>query len=293
MRADTISDLRRVNSLECDRKSLCVLCVLVVNASFTSLRLKDDTDIGMHGDFARCNRRPNTRKCRIHYEIRPRRFLSRNEVVHMEEKRIFFEADGLKIEGMLKETHVEKGAVVSHPHPLYGGTMHNNVVRSVAHAYQDEGYSTLRFNFRGVENSEGDFGNGIGEQDDVKAALKALGKKHMDLAGYSFGAWVNALGLKKFEEARRLIMLSPPVSFIDFSFLEYSPKIQLVICGSRDEIAEYKKVEKMLPKWNDHAVFRVIQGADHFYSGHEDELINIIGEFLRKENRPHTLRERI
>jgi alpha/beta superfamily hydrolase len=199
----------------------------------------------------------------------------------MAEKRIFFEAEGLKIEGILEDLPAEKGLVVSHPHPLYGGTMHNNVVRAVVHAYQEEGYSTLRFNFRGVEKSEGDFGNGIGEQEDVKAALKTLGKENMDLAGYSFGAWVNALGLWKFEEAQRLIMVSPPVSVIDFSFLTYSPKIRLVICGSRDEIAEYKKVEEMLPKWNDQAVFRIVQGADHFYSGYEEELIDIVREFLR------------
>jgi alpha/beta superfamily hydrolase len=199
----------------------------------------------------------------------------------MAERRIFFEAEGLKIEGILEELPGEKGMVVSHPHPLYGGTMHNNVVRAVAHAYQEEGYSTLRFNFRGVEKSEGEFGNGIGEQGDVKAALKTLDKKSMDLAGYSFGAWVNALGLARFEEAERLILISPPVSVIDFGFLTYSPRIELVICGSRDEIAEYRKVENMLPKWNDKATLRVIDGADHFYSGYEEELADIIGEFLR------------
>jgi uncharacterized protein len=197
-------------------------------------------------------------------------------------ERIYFEANGVKLEGILADSSDDKGVVISHPHPLYGGTMHNNVVRAVAHAYQEEEYSTLRFNFRGVENSEGDFGNGLGEQEDVKAALQTLGKKNMDLAGYSFGAWVNALGLAKFEEAQRLIMVSPPVSAIDFSFLEYSPRIKLVICGSRDEIAEYKMVEKMLPKWNDQALFRVIQGADHFYSGYEEDLVDTIGEFLRK-----------
>jgi uncharacterized protein len=200
----------------------------------------------------------------------------------MAEELIFFESEGLKIEAMLEEVQGEKGVVLSHPHPLYGGTMHNNVVRALAHAYQEEGHSTLRFNFRGVEQSEGDYGNGIGEQADVQAALKTLGKETMDLAGYSFGAWVNALGLAKFEEAQRLIMVSPPVSFIDFGFLEYNPKIRLVVCGSRDEIAEYKKVEKMLPKWNDQALFRVIRGADHFYSGYEEELIDVIGAFLRE-----------
>jgi uncharacterized protein len=199
----------------------------------------------------------------------------------MAEERIFFEAKGLKLEGLLADAPGDKGVVISHPHPVYGGSMHNNVVKALAHAYQEEEYSTLRFNFRGVERSEGDFDNGVGEQEDVKAALQTLGKKNMDLAGYSFGAWVNALGLGKFEEAQRVIMVSPPVSVIDFSFLDYSPKVKLVICGSRDEIAEYKKVEKMLAKWNDQALFRVIQGADHFYSGYEEELIDIIGEFLR------------
>lgn len=199
----------------------------------------------------------------------------------MAEERIFFEAKGVKLEGLLADAPGDKGVVISHPHPLYGGSMHNNVVKAVAHAYQEEECSTLRFNFRGVERSEGEYGNGIGEQEDVKAALQTLGKKSMDLAGYSFGAWVNALGLARFEEAQRLIMVSPPVSVIDFSFLEYNPKIKLVICGSRDEIAEYKKVEEMLTKWNDQAVFRVIQGADHFYSGYEEDLIDIVGEFLR------------
>ena len=201
----------------------------------------------------------------------------------MAEERIFFEAKGVKLEGLLADAPGDKGVVISHPHPLYSGSMHNNVVKAVAHAYQEEGYSTLRFNFRGVERSEGDFGDGVGEQEDVKAALQTLGKKNMDLSGYSFGVWVNALGLAKFEEVQRLIMVSPPVSVIDFSFLEYSPRIKLVICGSRDEIADYKTVEKMLPKWNDQALFRVIQGADHFYSGYEEDLIDIVGTFLREE----------
>jgi alpha/beta superfamily hydrolase len=203
----------------------------------------------------------------------------------MAESRVQIDAGGIRIEGLLENLPGRKALVMTHPHPLYGGTMHNNVVRAVVHAYQEMSYSTLRFNFRGVEGSEGQFDNGVGEQEDVKAALSytsGIGKKHIDLAGYSFGAWVNALGIAKFGDARNLVMVSPPVSFIDFSFLEYSPKIRLVICGARDEIAEYKKVEKMVAKWNDRAVFRVIQGADHFYSGYEEELIKIIGEFLTK-----------
>ncbi len=202
----------------------------------------------------------------------------------MAEERIFFEAEGLKIEGLFENLGGEKGVVISHPHPLYGGSMHNNVVKTLAQAYREEGYSTLRFNFRGVGLSEGDYDNGKGEQQDVRAALQhlsKLGKTKIDLAGYSFGSWVNALGVNAFKEAGRLIMVSPPVDFIDFGFLEHSAKIQLVICGTLDDIAGYRTVERMLPSWNDKATFHVIEGADHFYMGYEDEIKRIVGEFLR------------
>ena len=202
----------------------------------------------------------------------------------MAEERIFFKADGLKLEGMLADFPNDKGVVISHPHPLYGGSMHNNVVKAVAQAYKEQGYSTLRFNFRGVGLSEGDYDNGNGEKRDVHAALQyltKLGKAKIDLAGYSFGSWVNALGIDVFKEAGRLIMVSPPVDFIDFGFLKCSPKIRLVICGTLDEIAGYRHVERMLPSWNNKATFRVIEGADHFYMGYEDEIRRIIGEFLK------------
>jgi len=205
----------------------------------------------------------------------------------MAEERIFLEADGLKIEGLFENLEVEKGVVISHPHPLYGGSMHNNVVKAVAQAYREQGYSTLRFNFRGVGLSEGDYDNGNGEKEDVQSALQylsKLGKTKIDLAGYSFGSWVNALGIDAFKEAGRLIMVSPPVDFIDFSFLKYSHKIQLVICGTLDDIAGCKKVEKMLPLWNREATFRVIEGADHFYLGYEDEIRSIIREFLGRSD---------
>ena len=203
----------------------------------------------------------------------------------MAEERIFLESDGLKIEGLIENIEGEKGVAISHPHPLYGGSMHNNVVKAVAHAYREQGYSTLRFNFRGVGLSEGDYDNGNGEKEDVHSALQCLtklGKTKIDLAGYSFGSWVNALGIEAFKEAERLIMVSPPVDFIDFGFLKFNPKIQLIICGTLDDIAGYRNVERMLPSWNDKATFYVIEGADHFYLGYEDEMKRIIGEFLRR-----------
>ena len=201
----------------------------------------------------------------------------------MKEEPIVFQSQGFTIEGLFENAPGERGVVVTHPHPLYGGDMHNNVVQSVVTAYLKAGYSTLRFNFRGAGRSQGAYGEGVGEQEDVKAALAYMsesGKTSIDLAGYSFGVWVNALGLHGFDQAKRTIMVSPPVNFIDFSFLEYNPKIQLVIAGSGDDIGPPGMIKSMIKKWNPEAQFHVIQGADHFYWGKTGEIERIIRDFL-------------
>ena len=129
----------------------------------------------------------------------------------------------------------------------------------------------------------GAFDKGIGEQEDVRAALaylSELGKKDIHLAGYSFGAWVNAIGLKTFEQVSRMIMVSPPVGLLDFDPVAPGSKIKLVIAGSRDDIAGVGAIEKKMPDWNPEAILRVIKGADHFYWGKTDEIETIIDEFL-------------
>jgi len=199
------------------------------------------------------------------------------------EERITFRSGALSIEGLLKRCEGSKGVVVTHPHPLYGGDMYNNVVFTLLHAYRNMGYTTLRFNFRGVGGSDGRYEEGCGEQDDVKAALDylaGLGCTCTDLAGYSFGAWVNAMGLDRYSEVKHLCVVSPPVAFLDFSGLEYSPRIGLVVSGSRDEIAPPSMIREMMGKWNPDAEFRVIEGADHFYQGYERDLDKVITGFL-------------
>jgi alpha/beta superfamily hydrolase len=163
--------------------------------------------------------------------------------------------------------------------------MHNNVVQTIISAYRLKGFTTLRLNFRGVGLSEGTHAQGIGEQEDVRSALAFLsemGKPSIDLAGYSFGAWVNALGLASFDLVKRAVMVSPPVAVIDFSFLGYSPRIKLVISGSEDDIAPPALIKKMLPKWNPEAELKVIQGIDHFYAGRAGEVASTIKAFLEK-----------
>jgi len=201
----------------------------------------------------------------------------------MAEKQIFINSGEILIEGLFDNQPGEKAVVVTHPHPLYGGDMNNNVVEAIIQAYHDKGFSTLRINFRGIGQSQGNFDNGIGEQDDIKAAISYLstnGKKQIDLAGYSFGAWVSALGLETFEKVNRLIMISPPVNFIDFTFLTSNPKIKLVITGSEDDIAGLDVIKGMLPSWNPEVEFKTIHGADHFYGGQTGKIISILNQFL-------------
>jgi alpha/beta superfamily hydrolase len=201
----------------------------------------------------------------------------------MKEERVFIQTGKMKIECLLDNVPGKKAVIVTHPHPLYGGDMNNSVVAAVVKAYRSKRYTTLRFNFRGVGQSEGNYDEGIGEQADVRAGLlylNGLGKSSIDLAGYSFGAWVIARGLESFEHTRRMIMVSPPVAFIDFSFLGYSDKIQLVIAGSEDDIAPPGMIKGMIHAWNPDVHFNIIQGADHFYAGKTFEIARVIQEFL-------------
>jgi uncharacterized protein len=183
------------------------------------------------------------------------------------EERVFFTSGSLRIEGMLATASPDRGVVISHPHPLYGGDMDNSVVIAVQRAYLRQGYSTLRFNFRGLGQSEGRYDNGAGERRDVGAAIAFLAGRGMtavDLAGYSFGAWVNAGVSAGFQ---RMVMVSPPVAFISFDPPAAIPTLRLIVTGGRDDIAPARMISSYHPQWNSAATFEVIPDADHFYSG--------------------------
>jgi alpha/beta superfamily hydrolase len=200
----------------------------------------------------------------------------------MEEK-ISFISDGYEIEGILEKSSLQKGVVITHPHPLYGGDMHNNVVAAIAQVYRQKGYATMRFNFRGVGSSQGIHGNGIGEQEDVRAAvsyLADLGIGKIDLAGYSFGAWVNALSIINEPHLANMIMVSPPLAFIDFGSISDLGSLGLIVTGSRDDIAPPDLIKKSYAGWNTAAQFEVINGADHFYAGYLDKLEAILTAYL-------------
>ena len=199
------------------------------------------------------------------------------------EKRVQFPAEDIVLEGLLWEGTGDKGVVITHPHPLYGGDMYNSVVEVIASAYRDKGCATLRFNFRGVGNSQGRHDQGLGEQKDVLAARMFLieqGINRIALAGYSFGAWVNArVGCSNIEQ-QEMVMVSPPVAFIDFGPISNLTCLKLVITGSRDDIAPADQIKTLLPRWNPDTRFERIEGADHFYGAHLDILKSTLAGFL-------------
>ncbi|WP_373498765.1 alpha/beta hydrolase [Desulfococcus sp.] len=198
------------------------------------------------------------------------------------EERVSFPSGEYRLEGYYHPGS-EKGAVITHPHPLYGGDMNNIVVETLVLAYQRKGYATLRFNFRGTGKIEGRHADGMGEREDVLAAVRLLAEKgvrQIDLAGYSFGAWVNAHIDCQSAGIRRMVMVSPPVNFLDFAAVGPIPCLRLVVLGDDDEFGNESRVRKMMTHWNPDARYAVLPDTDHFYSGALRDLEAALAENL-------------
>jgi uncharacterized protein len=205
---------------------------------------------------------------------------------------LFIPAVHGRIEAILKEPVVSPArgvALVLHPHPLGGGTMHNKVVFRAASALNDAGLITLRINFRGVGQSTGVHDEGRGELEDVRAGLDYLEENYRDfdvtLCGFSFGARVGLeVGISD-ERVVNLISIGTPVDKYDFSFLEACRKSILFVHGDRDEFGEVAKLKEIVAKLEPHTQVQlsVIKGADHFFEGHLDELKRVIREWVLKQ----------
>lgn len=167
-------------------------------------------------------------------------------------------------------------AVVCHPHPLFGGTMHNKVVYQAAKSLDALGLPVLRFNFRGTGLSAGEHNRGVGEQDDVRAALDFLAKQFRSLpllsAGFSFGAWVGLRVGCEDQRVSHLVGLGIPVNSSDFSFLRSSKKPKLFVHGSADQYGAVEKVKRLVASIPGENHLVVLTGADHFFSGKLDQV---------------------
>lgn len=186
-----------------------------------------------------------------------------------------FSCDDITLEALFDNTGGSRAVVITHPHPLMGGDMHNPVVDTIRKAYKEMGYSTLRFNFRGTGRSTGVHGEGLAEIRDVLAAGEFLAKEgmtHIELSGYSFGSWVNLMCSSGPHEFKGLSLISPPVDFIEFKDIPEVEILKLVVTGQHDAYASPSHIKKLLKKWNKNAILIEIPGADHFYGYELDHL---------------------
>jgi alpha/beta superfamily hydrolase len=167
-------------------------------------------------------------------------------------------------------------ALVCHPHPLFGGTMHNKVVYQTAKSLDALGVAVLRFNFRGAGLSAGVHDRGRGEQGDVRAALQFLIKEFagvpLIVAGFSFGSVVGLRTGCETPEVSSLIALGLPVNNSDVSFLPKCDKPKLFVHGSNDEHGEVKKVEQLVASLPGKNQMVTVHGVDHFFAGRLDKL---------------------
>jgi alpha/beta superfamily hydrolase len=193
------------------------------------------------------------------------------------------------IEMLTVPSHPDKAsraaiAIICHPHPLFGGTMHNKVVFQAAKALDSLGIAVLRFNFRGAGLSEGRHDHGKGEVDDVRTALEFLADEFPEtpllVAGFSFGCWV---GLRAgCEDARvgKLIGIGAPVNNSDFSYLLRCAKPKLFVHGSNDEHGDVEKVRQLVASLPGENELTVVDRVDHFFTGRIEELGKVIREWL-------------
>jgi hypothetical protein len=198
---------------------------------------------------------------------------------------IRFQADGLSLEGVIAVPEgAARGAVICHPHPQYGGTMENVVVRAIATALNDAGVAILRFNFRGVGASEGRYAGGEGEAHDARAAvaflLERLGALDIALVGYSFGAVVAlAAGHDEAAGVSRLVAVAPPIAMCDLSFLVTCRKPKLFVVGDRDPYCPLPALEQHVATFPEPKALVHLAGADHFFGGQERAVAEAVARF--------------
>lgn len=182
-------------------------------------------------------------------------------------------------------------ALMLHPHPQYGGTMNNKVVYTLFHAFVRQGFSVLRFNFRGVGRSQGAFDRGEGELSDAASALDWLQSYNENaencwIAGFSFGAWIGMQLLMRRPEISGFISVAPPANMHDFSFLAPCPSSGLIIQGDKDEVVPEPSVKKLVDKLSAQRGitidYRVVSGAGHFFQDEMDELTGHVDDYLAK-----------
>ncbi len=203
--------------------------------------------------------------------------------------KVEFRCGELSLEGILG---IPEGAgpflavIICHSHPLYGGSMNNNVVNSVVEALIQASFVSLKFNFRGVGRSQGEFSDGIGEQEDVDAAIsfvstvREVDSEKIGLAGYSAGAgFALPVGVRD-ARIKALAGISPPLSMFDFELLKGCLKPKFLISGSWDDFIPSSQFHKFCQSLPEPKKCHTIEGADHFWWRYESGLAAKVTAFF-------------
>jgi len=205
------------------------------------------------------------------------------------EERVTINAGNPSLEGVFylpDEGRAVGGMVICHPHPQYGGDMHNNVVLALHEAAREAGYASLRFNFRGVGASQGSYEGGTGEKEDVSAAIGYLRERlgpdaaEVIVAGYSFGAYVGSAAAVEEKKVETCILVSPPVGMMDFDHLKETSIKVLFIAGDMDPYCPLQSLEAFRGEMPGENHLEIVPGADHFYFGMDAYITRCASEFL-------------
>ncbi len=197
---------------------------------------------------------------------------------------VIFNGPAGRIEGRYHPSKTENApiALILHPHPQFGGTMNNPVSFSMYQGYVERGFSVLRFNFRGVGRSQGEYDGGIGELSDAATALDWLQSQNPNapqcwIAGFSFGSWISMQVLMRRPEITGFITVAPGANIYDFTFLAPCPSSGLIITGDQDQVAPeadtLKLVERLKTQKGIVIDHTSIAGANHFFQDHIDPLM--------------------
>ncbi len=177
-------------------------------------------------------------------------------------------------------------AVICHPHPLFGGTMHNRVVYRAAKAALEAGLPALRFNFRGVEKSEGESAGGMGERDDARAALDFLASRFPSIPavmmGFSFGAWVGLTVGASDPRVGALVGLGLPTGSTDYDCLRSANKPLLIVQATGDIFGPRAEIEALFSTLPEPKRLHWVEGSDHFFAHKLDEVQAVVRSFLEE-----------
>lgn len=208
----------------------------------------------------------------------------------MRQSAISFETKGLTFEGVVAQPEELSGPlpaiVICHPHPTRGGNMDNNVVLTLAYSLVDQGFATLRFNFRGVGNSQGQHTEGESEYQEVLGALNMMkawpgvdGGK-LGLAGYSFGSGVILGNASLQKKAHALALVSPSLRALESTPLKKDNRACMIVTGDQDSLVQSEQLQTCLDSFAHPPACHIVSGADHFWHGHENEMSLPVEQFF-------------